>query len=109
MKRNVELALLGHVLNPFHWPALGSSTYSRSDLAAKYYDKILFRNAPIRCLATNNCPCLVINSTDVDTGTRLSLTQDFLTCSLPTWPLSNLPGCRGVFGGSGRPLADHPQ
>ena len=91
LKRNVELALLEQVANPFRWPELGSSTYGRSDLAAKYYDKILFKNASFSDLAKNNTPYLVINSTDIDTGTRLSFTQNFfdvLSSDLGSYPVS---------------------
>ena len=77
LKRDVDLALLGRTLNPFHWPQLWSSTYGRSDLAADYYDRVLFKGVRFGDLATNNSPYLVLNSTDIATGIRMSFTQHF--------------------------------
>jgi NTE family protein len=107
LKRNVEMALLGHVLNPIHWPALWSSTYGRSDLAAKYYDKILFKNARFRDLATNNTPYLVINGTDLSTGTRLSFTQHFfdvLGSDLDAYPVSRAVAASSAVPGILTPI-----
>ena len=91
LKRNVESALLGQVLNPFHWPELWSPYFGRSDLAAEYYDEILFRHARFQDLLTNNSPYLIINGTDIATGTRFSFTQnyfDLLASDLNPFPLS---------------------
>ena len=101
LDRNIQMALLGHVLNPFHWPALWSPTYGRSDMAAKYYDKILFKHARFGDLATNNTPYLVINGTDVDTGTRVSFTQDFF--DLLGSDLGPYPVARAVAASSAVP------
>jgi len=91
LKRNVELALLGQVINPLHWPKLWSPYFGRSDLAAEYYDRILFKNARFQELTTNNSPFLIINGTDIATGTRFSFTQhyfDLLVSDLNSYPLS---------------------
>ena len=84
LKRDVERALTGHVLNPLHWPALWSSNYSRSDLAAEYYDEILFKNARFQDLASNNSPYLVINATDIATEPGCRSPSTSLTSSRPT-------------------------
>lgn len=107
LKRNVQRALLGHVLNPLHWPALWSSTYGRSDLAAEYYDKILFNNACFRDLATNNTPFLIINGTDVVTGTRIGFTQDFfdlLASDLGAFPISRAVAASSAVPGVLSPI-----
>jgi NTE family protein len=91
LKRDVESALLGQVLNPLHWPELWSPYFGRSDLAAEYYDEILFRHARFQDLLTNNSPFLIINGTDIATGTRFSFTQnyfDLLASDLNPFPLS---------------------
>lgn len=91
LKRNVESALLGQVLNPIHWPELWSPYFGRSDLAAEYYDEILFQHARFQDLLTNNSPYLIINGTDIATGTRFSFTQnyfDLLASDLSSFPLS---------------------
>ena len=107
LKRNVQRALLGHVVNPLHWPALWSSTYGRSDLAAEYYDHILFKHACYRDLATNNTPYLVINSTDVVTGTRMGFTQDFfdlLASDLGAFPLARAVAASSAVPGVLTPI-----
>jgi len=107
LKRNVERALLGHVLNPVHWPALWSPDYGRSDMAAKYYDKILFKKARFQDLATNNTPYLVINGTDLVTGTRVSFTQDFfdvLDSDLGAYPISRAVAASSAVPGVLTPI-----
>jgi len=75
LKRNVQRTLALQTLNPLRWPMLWSSTYGRSDLAADFYDQILFRGATFEILRTNGSPYLVINGTDLTTGTRFDFTQ----------------------------------
>ena len=107
LNRNIERALLGHVLNPIHWPALWSPDYGRSDLAAKYYDKILFKNACFRDLATNGSPYLIINGTDVVTGTRIAFTQDFfdlLASDLAAYPVSRAVAASSAVPGVLTPI-----
>ncbi len=107
LKRNIDLALLGQVLNPLHWPGLWSSTYGRSDLAAKYYDQILFKNARFHELATNDGPYLIINSTDIATGTRLSFTQHFfdvLASDLDTFSLARAVAASSAVPGLLTPI-----
>ena len=117
LNRNVQMALLGHVLNPLHWPALWSPYYGRSDMAAKYYDKILFKNACFRDLATNNGPYLVINGTDVVTGTRIGFTQEFfdlLASDLDAYPVSRAVAASSAVPGLLSPItlnnysSEHP-
>jgi len=45
LRKNVEGALIAQMFNPINWVRLLSSSYGESDLAARYYDKILFGNA----------------------------------------------------------------
>jgi NTE family protein len=107
LRRNVDLALLGQVLNPIHWPGLWSSTYGRSDLAARYYDQILFKDARFQTLTTNNSPYLVINGTDIATGTRLSFTQHFfdvLGSDLDPYPLSRAVAASSAVPGLLTPI-----
>jgi NTE family protein len=107
LKRNVEKALLGQMLNPLHWPALWSPDYGRSELAAKYYDKILFKNACFRDLATNNTPYLLINTTDLITGTRVAFNQDFfdlLASDLDPYPISRAVAASSAVPGILTPI-----
>jgi hypothetical protein len=45
LKRNVQGELIKRLLNPTNWPRLASDGYGRSELAAGYYDEILFGGA----------------------------------------------------------------
>lgn len=45
LKRNVQGELIQRILNPANWPRLVRDGYGRSELAADYYDEILFGGA----------------------------------------------------------------
>ncbi len=75
LTRNVQGALAWRVLNPFRWPGLWSSTWGRSDLAAEYYDSILFHGATFADLQKQGGPFIIINSTDAAEGGRFNFTQ----------------------------------
>ena len=45
LKRDVQGALLARTLNPFNWPKFVGGSAGRSELAAEYYDEILFEGA----------------------------------------------------------------
>ena len=82
LKRNVQGALTRRALNPFNWPKLMGSA-GRSELAADYYDKILFEDATFGDLLDKQTPVAVATGTDLSTGSRLAFFQsDFdLLCS----------------------------
>lgn len=75
LKRNVQSTLLWRTLNPLHWGRLWSSSYGRSDLAAEYYDEILFGGATFADLQKQPGPYVVLNATDISTGARFDFTQ----------------------------------
>jgi NTE family protein len=83
LKRNVQSALLWRTLNPFNWGRLLSRNYGRSELAAEYYDEILFDNATYADLAGKSGPVAIATGTDMSIGTRFGFYQyDFdLICS----------------------------
>jgi NTE family protein len=83
LKRNVQGALARRTLNPFNWWKLMSGKYGRSELAAEYYDKILFENATFGDLLDKAAPVAIATGTDISTGSRLAFFQnDFdLLCS----------------------------
>src|SRR5215469_12116455 len=45
LKRDVQGTLVRRLLNPRNWPALWSTGWGRSELAAQLYDEILFHDA----------------------------------------------------------------
>lgn len=82
LKRNVQGALLQGAVNPFNWPALGSTGWGRSELAANFYDEILFKGATYNDLRRDG-PRILVGATDLADGTRLIFnTENFdVLCS----------------------------
>jgi NTE family protein len=75
LKRNVESALLHGVLDPTNWYALSSDVWGRSEMAAQYYDEILFDGATFADLERGNGPFIMVQTTDISTGSRFAFTQ----------------------------------
>lgn len=76
LKRNVQGALMWRSFNPFNWPKLMSGHYGRSELAAEYYDEILFNNATFADLIEGPGPVAVAVGTDMTIGSRFGFYQD---------------------------------
>ena len=83
LKRNVQGELIRRILNPADWPRLASDSYNRSELAADYYDEILFEGATFNDLIPRRSPVAVVTGTDLSTGARFEFSQDTfdLMCS----------------------------
>ncbi len=84
LKRNVQGDLLARTLNPFNWWRFVGGSAGRSDMAADYYDEILFNGATFAdLLDKHDVPVAVATGTDLSTGSRLAFFQnDFdLLCS----------------------------
>lgn len=91
LKRNVQGDLLARSLNPFNWWQFIGGSAGRSELAASYYDEILFEDATFGDLLDKPGPVAIATGTDLTTGSRLAFFQnDFdLICSdLNKFPLS---------------------
>src|SRR4029450_11944850 len=54
----------------FNWPSLGSPGWGRSELAANFYDEILFNGATFNDLKRDG-PRILVGATDLADGTRL--------------------------------------
>jgi NTE family protein len=94
------------VFNPINWVRLLSSSYGKSDLAARYYDKILFGNATFADLHLPSAPLVVINATDLATGVRFPFNQwmfDLFCADLDHYPVS-----RAVAASSAVPIVLSP-
>jgi len=76
LKRDVQGALVARVLNPFDWPKLLSPGYGRSELAADYYDEILFEGATFGDLVGRPTPVAVPSATDLMTGDRFPFEEE---------------------------------
>jgi len=83
LKRDVQGALMWRVFNPLNWGKLLSGNYGRSELAAEYYDEILFEGATFADLLEREGPVAIATGTEISSGARLSFyQQDFdLLCS----------------------------
>ena len=83
LKRDVQGALVSRALNPLNWHKYIGGTAGRSELAAEYYDEILFEDATFADLLEKPGPVAIATGTDLSTGSRLAFFQnDFdLLCS----------------------------
>lgn len=83
LKRNVQGEIIQRTLNPLNWGKLWSTGVGRSELAADYYDEILFEDATFGDLMGRPGPLVMASSTDISTGARLAFAQrDFdIICS----------------------------
>lgn len=74
LKRDVQSALVWRGLNPLNWPALASTGWGRSEMAADYYDEILFDGKTFDEMNRNNGPFIAVSSTDITSGSRILFT-----------------------------------
>jgi NTE family protein len=84
LKRNVQGALSRRFfLNPNNWFRLMSGNFGRSEIAAEYYDEILFEGATFNDLLDRQGPAAIASGTDITFGARFAFYQeDFdLLCS----------------------------
>jgi NTE family protein len=91
LKRNVEGELLHRLFSPSYWGPLSSTGWGRSELAADYYDEILFDGATYADLRRRDGPMIVASATDISSGARFYYTQvmfDLLCSDLSSMRLS---------------------
>lgn len=91
LKRDVQGELVSRGLNPMNWPALASTGWGRSEMAAQLYDEILFHGATFADLDRGTAPLIAVMATDLSTGSRVMFDQTFfdaLCSDLRTVPLS---------------------
>jgi NTE family protein len=75
LKRDVQGALIARAFSPTQWPRLASGGFGRSELAAEYYDEILFDGATFGDLVASTTPRVIVAGTDLSTGARFGFTQ----------------------------------
>jgi NTE family protein len=77
LKRNVQGELAKRsFLYPSNWFKLMSGTFGRSEIAAEYYDEVLFQGATFNDLLAKTGPLAIATGTDITTGSRFSYYQD---------------------------------
>ena len=106
LKRDVQGELIARLLAPNRWPSLWSDGYGRSELAAEFYDEILFEKATFGDLIDKPGPVVIATATDISTGSRLGFIQgDWdLICS----DLSKVPLSRAAAASSAVPMVLSP-
>jgi len=90
LKFNVQSELTRRLFYPSNWLKLASLFFERSDLAAEYYDELLFENKTFQDFSTVNSPLIAINATNIANGTQFTfIGKEFaLICSdLLSYPL----------------------
>jgi NTE family protein len=101
--RRVQSDLIGELVSPGNWPKLASSAYGRSDMAADYYDREVFKGGTYAdVIARKRRPYVILNATDMTTGTQFPFIQDQfdLLCSdLAGVPLARAAAASSAFPG----------
>ncbi len=101
LKKNVQKDLLMDTVSLGYSFRLLSSKYGRSDMAAEYYDQILFEGKTFGDMQAQGGPLILINATDLVLGSHFTFTQDMfdLICS----DVSQYPVSRAVAASSAVP------
>ncbi len=76
LKRNVQGDLIARAVNPMSWSKIMGGTYTRTDLAADYYDEILFDGATFGDLRSRGGPFASVAATELATGSRIAFNQN---------------------------------
>ncbi len=106
LKRQVQSNLIKYwLLNPRNWIRLTPAAFNRSDLAAEYYTNTIFGRKTFADLLPHS-PLIIINATDLGTGTGISFTYDDFRwiCS----DIERFPIGRAVAASSAVPVVFSP-
>ena len=93
LKKDVQTGLLLRAMAPWNLVRIPSPSFSRTELAAEYYDHLLFKGATYAdIMAQPGRPFLCVNATDVASGARFEFTQDefdLIQSDLSQFPVSH--------------------
>jgi len=107
LRRDVQGELGMRLLAPWNWPRLFSPFYTRSDIAAEFYDEHIFDGAVFGDLAAGDGPAIQIFATDMATGSPFAFNQDqfdFLCSDLLTYPIARAVTASSAVPGVFAPL-----
>ncbi len=106
LRRDVQGELTSQVLNPLNWSSLLSPFYTRADMATELYNETIFNHATFGDLAQAGGPFVIINATEMTTGTRFQFTQNYadIICT----DLTQIPVARAVAASSAVPILFSP-
>jgi NTE family protein len=103
LERNLETAIILRAITPVNTFRLLSPEFSRSDVAAETYDSDIFEHKTYGDLiAQKNRPYIVLNATDLATGSSFEFTQDQF--NLIGSNLGDYPITRAVTASSAFPI-----
>jgi NTE family protein len=99
--RNIEGELALQALKPWNWLWLASPYYSRSDLAADFYnDQIFARRTYQALIDRNQRPFVILNATNIGNGERFPFTQnqfDLIGSNLGPYPVGRATAASAAF------------
>ena len=107
LKQNIQAQLMWRLFSPLNWVGIVDPYFHRSDMAAEFYDRHVFRGKTFGdLLKANRPPFLILNATDMSSGAHFEFTQDQfdLLCS----DLSSVPVGRAVAASSAVPVVLSP-
>lgn len=103
LKENIQSALKKQVMSPFNWAKLASLHYDRSDLAADYFNELLFEKKVFQDFITSEGPIIAINATNVALGSQFTfIGEEFIPICTD---LASYPVSRAVVASSAVPGA----
>ena len=88
LRRDLTADVLQRILNPLRW----FTSEGRSAAAATLYDNTIFKGATFADLQRRGGPLIVINASDLESGTRFAFLQehfDLLCSDLQDYPLAD--------------------
>jgi NTE family protein len=106
LKRDVQGEIIARTFNPKNWGSLWSTGWGRSELAADFYDEILFEGATYADLIRGDGPLIVVSATDISTGARFPYTQ--LTFDIICSDLASVRLSRAAASSSAVPVVLSP-
>lgn len=108
LKRDVEGAFISLLANPLVLASLATNPNNRSDIAAAWLGEHVFENKTFADLRAQPGPFVIINASDINTGTTFSFVQpqfDFLCSSLDDFPVSRAVMASSAVPGYFAPIA----
>lgn len=108
LKRNVQGELLSLLANPVTLSTLASPDFNRSDLAAKWLGNNIFENKTFADMNSRGGPVVIINASDINTGTTFSFVQqqfDFLCSRIDGYQVANAVMASSAVPGYFAPIA----
>lgn len=102
LRRDITGELIHSLFNPFSW----FTSTGRTETATQFYEKNIFEGATFSDLNREGAPLIIINATDLISGTRFSFLQEYfdLLCS----DISNFPIAKAVTASSAVPILFNP-